>query len=155
MEAFSALGFSATMTYFGASLHVTPAQLNLTPSASPPFNFNVHLFPADLQLPYTIEWNVAVQQAIGTKQAITLSYVGSGGRRMSGQQQLSVQSFNPNFGSSSRVVYWTSGLTSDYDAFQAQFQRSVTHGIHAVASYTWSHCLDLGSSYSSLPTGPG
>jgi len=155
MEPFSAIGFSATATYFGAPLPVTPAQLNLTPSVSPPFNSSVHLFPAHLQLPYTLEWNVAVQQAIGAKQAITLTYVASAGRRGSGQQQLSVQNFNPNFTSNSKVAYWTSALTSDYEALQAQFQRSVSHGIHALASYTWSHCLDTGSSYSSLPTALG
>ncbi len=153
MEGFQGVGFSALALYFGASLPATPAQLNVTPSVTPPLADNVYAFPAHLQLPYTLEWNVAIQQAMGQKQAITLSYVGAAARRMGGQQQLlGISTLNPNF---SNIVYFTSGLTSDYDALQAQFQRNVSHGIHALASYTWSHCLDSGSNYSSFSTGPG
>jgi hypothetical protein len=37
------------------------------------------------------------------------------------------------------------GLTSDYDALQSQFQRRLSRGLTALASYTWSHCIDYGS----------
>src|SRR5207244_13418350 len=37
------------------------------------------------------------------------------------------------------------GQTSDYDALQTQFQRRLSRGLTALASYTWSHCLDYGS----------
>lgn len=154
-QGFTGLGFTGLGTYSGASLPVTAAQLNITPSVTPPLTANVYAFPSHLQLPYTLQWNLSVQQALGSKQALTLSYVGAAARRMSGQQLLTgLTKFNPIFGNAN-VVYWTTNLTSDYDAFEAQFQRSVSQGIHALASYTWSHCLDVGSSYSSLPTGPG
>jgi hypothetical protein len=57
-------------------------------------------------------------------------------------------SLNPNFGS---VVEFPADLTSNYQALQMQFQRRVAHGLQALASYTWSHSLDFGSSYQALP----
>jgi hypothetical protein len=152
---FSRIGFSAVGQYPGASLPITPAQLNVVPSVTAPLNSNVELFPTHLQLPYTLQWNVGVQQGIGLKQALTLSYVGAAARRMTGQQTLLLAPFNPLFATSTRVGYWTTNLTSDYNALEMQFQRSVSRGIDALASYTWSHCLDVGSSYTSLSTAPG
>ena len=37
------------------------------------------------------------------------------------------------------------GGTSDYDALQAQFQRRLSRGLQALASYTWAHSIDDGS----------
>jgi len=153
---FSGVGFLADAFYPNAPLPLTPTQLNISPSVScsnaSPCN-SVYAFPAHLQLPYTLEWNAAVQQSLGSKQAITLTYVGHAARRMSGQLSLQgINALNPNFGS---INYFTTGLTSDYHALQAQFQRNVSHGIHALASYTWSHCLDDGSYYTSLAYAPG
>ena len=153
-EGFSGLGFTAVGQYRSASLPLTPAQVNISPSIAPPFNANVYLFPAHLQLPYTLQWNVAIQQAMGAQQALTISYLGATGRRMTGQQQLSLANLNPNFGTG-QLVYWAPNLTSDYNALQVQFQRSISQGIHALASYTWSHCIDTGSSYISSATAVG
>jgi hypothetical protein len=44
------------------------------------------------------------------------------------------------------------GVSSSYNALQLQFQRSVAHGLNALASYTWSHSLDFGSNNAALPT---
>ena len=150
---FSDIGFEALGEYRGAPLPATQAQLNIVPSAAPPYtSVAIDAFPRHLQLPYTLQWNVAVQQAIAKKQTLTLTYLGSAGRRLSGEQELSYNSFNPNFGT---IHYWRTGLTSDYDALQGQFQRSVSRGATALASYTWSHCIDYGSNYLSLPSTRG
>jgi len=145
---FQGVGFNARANYFGASLPLIPAQLDYTPSVTPPFSSNVYAFPAHLQLPYTLQWNVAIRQALGNKQTITVSYLGAAARRLQGQQFLRFHALNPNF---NVIVNYNTGLTSDYDALQAQFQRSISHGVHALASYTWSHCIDSGSSYAALP----
>ena len=78
----------------------------------------------------------------------TLSYVGSNGRRLQQQQSLDVTSANPNFG---YINFFPTGVTSSYNALQVKFQRSVRHGLQALASYTWSHSLDYGSTDTSLP----
>ncbi len=93
-----------------------------------------------LQLPYTLQWNVALEQALGAQQTITVSYVGAAGRRLI--QSAYVVSPNPSFGNADLV----GGVgTSDYDALQVQFQRRLAHGLQALASYTWSHSIDTAS----------
>jgi len=147
-SAFQGVGFNATRVFPSASLPMTSAQLGITPSILPPFTSNVFGYPSHLQLPYTLEWSTSIQQALGKNQNITLSYVGAAGRRLQGQQNLSFGGLNPNF---STIVYYRTNLTSDYDALQMQFQRSISQGVHALASYTWSHCIDSGSADAALP----
>jgi hypothetical protein len=152
-QGFQAVGFSALANMRGAPLPVTPSQLAFPISATPPFtNDLIFAFPSHMQLPYTLEWNVSAQQAMGKSQALTLSYVGSNGRRLIRQQQYSLQALNPIFGN---VIFNRTDLTSSYQALQLQFQRTMSHGIQALVSYTWSHCIDFGSSDLSLPATRG
>src|SRR5262249_33078056 len=51
---------------------------------------------------------------------------------------------NANFGSSLPVT--RSDATSDYHALQLEFQRRLSRGLAAFASYTWSHSIDNVSS---------
>ena len=39
----------------------------------------------------------------------------------------------------------TNAGTSDYNALQLQFQRRLSRGLQALASYSWSHSLDTAS----------
>ncbi|HEY6351199.1 MAG TPA: carboxypeptidase regulatory-like domain-containing protein [Candidatus Angelobacter sp.] len=105
------------------------------PTSGPLAAFDPHL-----RLPYTLQWNVAFEQALGTQQTISLSYVGSTGRRLI--QTAAVSAPNPSFAS----AYLISNLAaSDYEALQSQFRRQVTHGLQAIASYTWAHSIDTAS----------
>jgi hypothetical protein len=144
-----ALGFEAYTAASGLALPYTSSQLTVPISTTPPYTNDVPFaFPSHLQLPYTLEWNTSIQQALGKNQAFTISYVGSNGRRLLGEQELSLTSFNPNFGT---AEYFPNAITSNYQALQAQFQRTVARGIQALASYTWSHSIDFGSSAFELP----
>jgi hypothetical protein len=98
--------------------------------------------PQDLALPLTLQWNVAVQQALGKGQVLTATYVGANGRRLLEQRVFSVAQENPNF---TNVALYQNGLTSDYSALQVQYQRRLSHGVQTLASYTWSHSIDYGS----------
>jgi hypothetical protein len=152
-QGYSGIGFSAVSVSTAAPLPVTEAQLSISPSTSPPYTSSpVYAFPQHLQLPYTLQWNVSVQQSLGRVQAFTLSYIGSSGRRLIGQQELSLSKFNPNFGT---VYYLPGNITSNYQALQAQFRRSVVQGVQALASYTWSHSIDLGSAAAASPVERG
>jgi hypothetical protein len=55
---------------------------------------------------------------------------------------------NPNFGPGGGVgAYITqNGPTSGYNALQVQFQHTLSHGLQALAFYTWSHSIDDASS---------
>jgi hypothetical protein len=143
--AFNGLGYFALQTYANASLPVTPAQLNFTTDATSPYT-NVFAFPSHLQLPYSLQWSAAVQQSLGSFQAVSITYVASEGRRLLQQQYHSVGALNPNFGI---VYFYPNGLTSNYQSLQLQYQRTVSHGLQALASYTWSHALDYGSTNAS------
>ena len=145
---FQDLGFGAYQLYFGIPLPITPSQVDFPISVTPPYSAAVVAFPQHLQLPYTLQWNVSLEQALGMSQALTISYVGSNGRRLPQNQILSVSALNPNFGT---IEYIPGNVTSNYQALQLKFQRSVSHGIHALASYTWSHSLDYGSNDSAQP----
>ena len=148
-EGYSTFGFSAYTEGFGLALPYTASELTVPISTTPPYTTGtITAFPSHLQLPYTIEWNTSIQQALGKNQAFTISYVGSNGRRLIGLQDLSLTSLNPNFGN---VEYFAAGITSNYQALQTQFQRTVARGIQALASYTWSHSIDFGSSVGELP----
>jgi hypothetical protein len=89
-------------------------------------------------LPYTVQWNASIAQAFGTSQVLTVSYVGSHAARLLEQAEIT----NAN---APALFFNKNGLTSDYDALQLQFQRRLSRGLTALASYTWSHCIDYGS----------
>ena len=101
----------------------------------------IYGFSQHLQLPYTLQWNATIEQALGRSQALTVSYVGSHGDRLL-QQNAFRNSTNPNAGTFQIVQ---NGLTSDYDSLQAQFRRRLSKGLTALGSYSWSHCIDYGS----------
>jgi hypothetical protein len=84
-----------------------------------------------------------MEQALGRNQSVTLSYVGASGRRLLVEQQRNVSALNPDFGD---VSYFPSHLTSSFESLQTQFQRSMSRGIEVLASYTWAHSFDYGSS---------
>jgi hypothetical protein len=146
---YSSFGFSAYQLYFGVPIPYTATELNVPISTAARYTTGTIIaFPSHLQLPYTLEWNTSIQQALGKNQALTISYVGSNGRRLLGVQELSLTSLNPNFGT---VEYLANGITSNYQSLQLQFQRSIAHGLQALASYTWSHSIDFGSEATELP----
>jgi hypothetical protein len=108
------------------------------PSASNPEG--VGLFDPRLKLPYTLQWNVAIEQGLGRQQSLSASYVGATGRRLLETAFL----FSPNASLSGATLVTNPG-TSDYDALQVQFQRRLSHGLQVLSSYTWSHSIDTGS----------
>jgi Carboxypeptidase regulatory-like domain len=143
---FTGAGFETTKSYLGAPLPLSPQQINLPIGITPPYGV-VYAFPEHLQLPYTLEWSTGLEQALGQAQSLTVSYVGSNGRRQLGEKELSLAPLNPNF---TYVLDFDSGLSSSYNAMQAKFQRSLAHGLEALASYTWGHAIDFGSAYAAL-----
>jgi hypothetical protein len=51
-----------------------------------------------------------------------------------------------NFSLGNGLYITKNGPTSDYNALQIQFQRTLSHGLQALASYTFSHSIDDASS---------
>ena len=141
--------FGATRTVFGPALGGTATfplsptdaeTVPITPAELTSFGATLTALDPHLKLPYTLEWNLALQQQMGKDQSLSVSYVGSGGRRLI--QSANVASPNQNF---YRANLIGNTATSDYNALQVQFQRHLSHGLQALASYTWSHSIDDGS----------
>jgi len=105
-------------------------------------------FDPHLRLPYTLQWNVAVEQGLGQQQVVTASYIGSAGRRL--LQTGFVLAPNPNLYAAMLVG---NTAQSDYNALQLQFQRRLLGGFQMVASYTWSHSIDDASAGSTEVSG--
>lgn len=97
-------------------------------------------FDPHLKLPHTLQWSASVEQGLGREQALSVSYIGAAGRQLI--QSAFVSSPNARFGS---VQLVTNAATSYYNALQFQFQRRLSHGLQALASYTWSHSIDTAS----------
>lgn len=101
----------------------------------------------DLKLPYTLQWNVALEQSLGTHQSLSVSYVASAARRLLTTQNLNQPAGyyyggprpNPNF---SDMYFTWNGPTSDYDSLQMQYKARFTRGLQALVNYTWSHAID-------------
>ncbi len=136
-------GQSANAFYINVSYPLTPTQVNLPISNPPSSPYGTgYYFPQHLQLPYSFQWNLALEQALGEHQSISLTYVGSNGRRLLSEQLLSGDSTGPNF---SQIYLETSGTTSSYNAMQVKFQRTLSKGLQVLASYNWAHAIDFGS----------
>jgi Carboxypeptidase regulatory-like domain/TonB dependent receptor len=109
---------------------ITPG--SLSNCCSPLVGIDPHL-----QLPYTLQWNVAIEQGLGRQQSLSASYIGSSGRRL--LQTGFMYAPNPNLYAAMLVG---NTAMSDYNALQVQFQRRLSNGLQALASYTWSHSID-------------
>ncbi|MBA3357486.1 MAG: TonB-dependent receptor [Pyrinomonadaceae bacterium] len=124
------------------------AQFPIPPNQAvqPPINLNPPLLNTfltnpELVLPRSLQWNLAVEQSLGTNQALSVSYVASKGSRLLQQEAIN-GAVNPIF---SNPILIDNTADSDYHSMQVQFQRRLSQGLQALASYTWAHSIDSAS----------
>jgi carboxypeptidase family protein/TonB-dependent receptor-like protein len=136
--------YGSTWTDFSGNSAATPAALVL-PIQNPPvqgqYSGLAVGFAPHLQLPYTLQWNASIEQALGRSQTLTVSFVGAHASRLL-QLNTLLDFNNPNTFIFHLVQ---NGLTSDYESLQTQFTRRLSQGLTVLGSYTWSHCIDYGS----------
>ncbi len=123
----------------------------VTPSFSlqPPFpNENLVGFSPNLKLPYSHQWNVAIEKSFQQDQSLSVTYVGQIGRRL--LRAAIMPSPNANFSADNGFFLTENADTSSYNALQVQFKKVMSHGIQALLGYTWSHSLDTSSNDSAL-----
>lgn len=92
-------------------------------------------FPTSLKRPRTYGWFASIDQELGSTQRVTLSYVGTAGRKL-----IYWYAYNPF--SAAQINVYTNDGSSDYDALIAQYIRRVAGGFEAQAVYTWSRARD-------------
>jgi hypothetical protein len=131
-----------------------PLPFNVTTPAfqPPPFSTtigaNVLYFTAvdpKLQLPYTMQWNTAIERELGAKQTLTATYLGSYGNRLLREDTV-VPPLLVSLGNGGSVYAIRNAGYSHYNALQVQFQRRMSHGLQALVSYNLAKSSDLGSS---------
>jgi hypothetical protein len=133
----AAYPFEAAKFNPGGSFPLDPASA-AAPSIIPPGSGSGELLAINpgLQMPYTLEWNMAVEQSIGRQQAVSVSYLGAVGRRLI---QSAFLFSPPNY---AEAVLVGNTANSNYSALQTKFQRRLSHGLQILASYTWGHSID-------------
>jgi len=146
-EAGNLLGSRFPPLGFNAFLHHIAFPYSAAEAAVPPIPpsgtiADILAFNPRLQLPYTLEWNLSLEQSLGEQQAISASYVGASGRRLLQTTYLSSPASNPEI-SVGQFVDNTS--SSNYQALQLQFRRRLSRGLQGLVSYTFSHSIDDGS----------
>jgi hypothetical protein len=146
-QGFLGIGLGGFSEYFGVPLPLTSAQATPPPpNIAPPYTKQVYAFDPNLRLPYAVQWNMAVEQALGSHQTLTVGYVGSAGRKLLSQFRYAPENFgNPNFDASAcpACLFVTRNAAgSDYNALQVKYQKALSYGLQVLGSYTFSHSID-------------
>ena len=108
----------------------------------------------DNKIPYAMEFNLGVQQQISNSVMVKLDYVGSLSRHQyitlngnsalyPGPGPVLAREPYPQYGGPF-AFEWNVG-PGDYNALQAQVQKSLSSGLFFLASYTYSKSMDWGS----------
>ena len=146
---YAAYGFPYSISRFISASPPLPFDPSNPALQPPPFstviNSGAFLSAVDpnLQLPYTLEWNAAIERQLGPQQTLTATYVGSDGSRLLRQDAITPPAVL-SIGGGPIQVTRNAGY-SHYDALQVQFQRRISHGLQALASYTLAKSSDVGS----------
>jgi outer membrane receptor protein involved in Fe transport len=127
----------------------TLAQLNSALSAvggfSPPQFFDTS---NKILLPKYLEWSFEIQQPLGAKNVLDVTYTGNHGRDLLvinpavnafGLGSLPAQAPDARF---SNIMELTNGGISNYDGLTVAFRRALSYGLKGEIGYTWSHSLD-------------
>jgi len=117
-------------------------------------------FQRDLRTPYSQQWNVSLQQALGKSRVLEVAYVGSKGTKLItardiNQPRPSPAQFNPRpVPQFDDITFEESSANSNYNSLQVRFQQRLDFGLSILSSYTWSKSIDNASSFFSSAGDP-
>ena len=129
----------SNVTVPATSTQQDPRNVNPNPNL-PPWPALIAPFP-NLRLPRVYQMNVAFEQSLGASQLLTVTYAGALGRKLFLLETFAPVNKDLPMGFQ---AYGNSG-SSDYHSLQVLFQRRLSKGLQAMASYTWAHSIDTGS----------
>ena len=117
-------------------------------NAAAPFPPSATAFQRNLSTGYMQHWNFNIQQQVAQSSVLEIGYTGSKGSKLLSARDLnqpgpSAAQFNlrpnPFFGDINVIE---SRGNSNYHALQGRFQQRFSHGLSALASYSWSKSID-------------
>lgn len=133
---------------------LTGAPLPFVSPGTSPTRFNgqnAQYTQYDTPDPKIYQYNLGIQQALGTNMVFNLSYVGSHGFHLNfptdiNQVPTALLSVNDGNARPNQNYNQINGSTNDaisnYNSLQAQISRRLSSGLSFDFSYTWSHFLD-------------
>ena len=136
--------------FYDSSLSIATDLINGGPFNITQFTNGVHgivssllsyAFSPNLQLPRLTEWNITLDQALGSHDLLSIGYVGSTGRRLFRREV-----GGPGNTPTTLFALTTNNGVSKYHGLQLQYRRKVLQGLQSLVSYSWSHSLDNDSS---------
>ena len=100
------------------------------------------------RLPRVYQWNLTLQQSLGSTGVFSLAYVASSAHALEHREQFIFNAgpglpSSPNF---SQLSVTSNNGASNYNSLQAQVQSHVAKVLEMQAAYTWSHAIDNGTS---------
>lgn len=153
LQGFTGFPFNSVRTLNGLTWPVPNEQIVPLPfNADPPYSGTFRVMERNLRLPFTRQWNVALERSLGQHQLLTVSYVGADASRLLRTEILRNQTafgqpvipvINPALFAPTTTVFLTrNAAASNYHSLQVQFQRRMARGLQAMASYTWAKAID-------------
>jgi hypothetical protein len=134
--------FTASKTLLGTPFPLSSSDATAPVVGPAPTSSDfLFVFDPELELPLVYQWNLSAEQSLGGNQSITASYVAAVGRRL--LRMVTLRSPSPTV--AGNVSITRNDATSDYHALQVQFQRRLSRGFQALASYAWAHSIDIAS----------
>ena len=142
-------------TYF---LNALPSESSLVLNPAPSGGYGAN---PNNKIPYSMEYNLGVQQQLAANLVMKMDYVGSVSRHQQlsplantalypGPGPVSARQPYPQYGGPNNFEY-NDGPAS-YNALQAQLRKSFSSGLFFMASYTYSKSLDwVSDPYGALP----
>ena len=123
----------------------TPFPLNAQDAEPPAFTLTppvntIIVADRNLKVPRSYQWNVAFEQSFGRSQSLSATYLAAIGRDLLRTTQ--IVNPNPDF---QFIGLTDNSASSDYHSLQLKFQRRLSRGLQALASYTLSHSTDNAS----------
>ena len=122
-------------------------------SVSPGWDYYIN------RAPYLIQYNLNIQRQISEGTVLTVGYIGSHGVNLLTEQErnpfpytidsnnvyhfIGPNRLNRNF---STLLMANPGTTSRYNSLQTSLNRRLTRNVQYQVAYTWSRCIDDGSS---------
>ncbi|MGA2723776.1 MAG: TonB-dependent receptor [Bryobacteraceae bacterium] len=174
-QSVSLIGFPGNTPSQYAAGPVFPNALSSVPSAATVASgVSLQEYAPNIKTPYSEQGNIGIQRQITSDMALTVSYLWSRGLQLIGVRDLNFPTQTTNFtyiidnASASQVGTYTTpvtigarpdtrygavyydenGVNSYYNGLAVQVNKRFAHGLQGLFSYTWSHEIDDGQSYS-------
>ncbi len=128
---------------FGGGISLSDPFLSRLPSLNDlsPF-YGVTVYEPGYKSPYSLQFNVAIEQSFSPQDAITITYAGSHGRMLERLESRQVPNGVGGLANITRLDIIRNAATSYYDALQLQYQRRLSRGLQALVSYSFAKSLD-------------